>query len=201
MADTLQQAIRKRRSKTSHYKEQSNDTTIQTLSDTIVKYRSTIQANERFINELKNKNLELKSTISNLMINETAVKLQVIDLEKQLCITQEDFKNKIDMLSDDHNNQKSLIDQYQRLNELQAKETKARKDNLQYEEMKAKESQLAMLEAETEVDETDKDETDKANIAKTKVKQKKRKKKISSSSLQKKPVKPLPSSKPNAWRM
>ena len=201
MADTLQQAIRKRRSKTSHYKEQSNDTTIQTLSDTIVKYRSTIQANERFINELKNKNLELKSTISNLMINETAVKLQVIDLEKQLCITQEDFKNKIDMLSDDHNNQKSLIDQYQRLNELQAKETKARRDNLQYEEMKAKETQLRALEAETEVDETDKDETDKANIAKTKVKQKKRKKKISSSSLQKKPVKPLPSSKPNAWRM
>ena len=201
MADTLQQAIRKRRSKTSHYKEQSNDTTIQTLSDTIVKYRSTIQANERFINELKNKNLELKSTISNLMINETAVKLQVIDLEKQLCITQEDFKNKIDMLSDDHNNQKSLIDQYQRLNELQAKETKARKDNLQYEEMKAKETQLAML--ETEVDETDKVEAKAKSLPKTKSKSKsRRKKKLPSSlSLRNQSVKPSKSSKPNAWRM
>lgn len=201
MADTLQQAIRKRRSKTSHYKEQSNDTTIQTLSDTIVKYRSTIQANERFINELKNKNLELKSTISNLMINETAVKLQVVDLEKQLCITQEDFKNKIDMLSDDHNNQKSLIDQYQRLNELQAKETKARKDNLQYEEMKAKETQLAML--ETEVDETDKVEAKAKSLPKTKSKSKsRRKKKLPSSlSLRNQSVKPSKSSKPNAWRM
>jgi len=201
MADTLQQAIRKRRSKTSHYKEQSNDTTIQTLSDTIVKYRSTIQANERFINELKNKNLELKSTISNLMINETAVKLQVVDLEKQLCITQEDFKNKIDMLSDDHNNQKSLIDQYQRLNELQAKETKARRDNLQYEEMKAKETQLAML--ETEVDETDKVEAKAKSLPKTKSKSKsRRKKKLPSSlSLRNQSVKPSKSSKPNAWRM
>ena len=201
MADTLQQAIRKRRSKTSHYKEQSNDTTIQTLSDTIVKYRSTIQANERFINELKNKNLELKSTISNLMINETAVKLQVVDLEKQLCITQEDFKNKIDMLSDDHNNQKSLIDQYQRLNELQAKETKARRDNLQYEEMKAKETQLAML--ETEVDETDKVEAKAKSLPKTKSKSKsRRKKKLPSSlSLRNQSVKPSKSSRTNAWRM
>ena len=201
MANDLQQAIKKRRSlkpkQATQATQQSNDTTIETLSNTILKYRSTINSNEQFISELKEKNLELKSSISNLLINETAIKLQVIDLKKQLVLVQEDFQNKLSMLSDDHNNQKSLIDQYKRLGELQHKEAEARKDNLQYQELQAKEAELKVAEA---AEEEDKDK-DKANIAKTKVKQKKRKKKISSSSLQKKPVKPLPSSKPNAWRM
>ena len=206
MANDLQQAIKKRRSlkpKATQATQQSNDLTIETLSNTILKYRSTINRNEADINDLREKNLKLKQKCNDMELNYTASRLRVIDLNKQLIMTTNDFQKQLSMLSTDHDNQKSVIDQYQRLSELQKADINERKNNLQYEEMKAKETQLRALEADDKDKDKDKDkdETDKANIAKTKVKQKKRKKKISSSSLQKKPVKPLPSSKPNAWRM
>ena len=204
MANDLQQAIKKRRSlkpKATQATQQSNDLTIETLSNTILKYRSTINRNEADINDLREKNLKLKQKCNDMELNYTASRLRVIDLNKQLIMTTNDFQKQLSMLSTDHDNQKSVIDQYQRLSELQKADINERKNNLQYEEMKAKETQLAML--ETEVDETDKVEAKAKSLPKTKSKSKsRRKKKLPSSlSLRNQSVKPSKSSKPNAWRM
>jgi len=201
--NTLQEAIKKRRAerKVSHYKEPVlNDTTIETLSNTIVKYRSTIQANEQYISELKERTIQLKQKCNDMELNYTSARLQIVDLNKQLIMAQEDFQKQLTMLSNDHNNQKLVIDQYQRLSELQKADIDARKDNLQFAELQAKEAQLAALEAEAETETDDKDKDN--DIAKTKVKQKKRKKKVPSSSLgQKRSAKPSKTSKPSGWRM